>query len=232
MITHRKQCLHCKADFVSKRSDAKYCSGSCRVLALIEREKLYWQKEEEEREKYNEEQYKRFLSGKKQTENQAKQNEHKSPSAPQLNKDNTETSKNQKSLQDEYSAIIEKMKKESIEKEIEDAKKKIEEAKQSICHDISRLLKKNIGYHKKGKILKTFIKSSIRDIERILNSPNSEKMSEDFSPLVFLKEELLPFFENLQITTQKSERIFVDYQIPEDLMAEHEIIYAQVNKES
>ena len=30
---HQKECAHCGKSFVSKRSDAKYCKASCRVMA-------------------------------------------------------------------------------------------------------------------------------------------------------------------------------------------------------
>lgn len=37
---HLKQCLHCDKDFVSKRSDTKYCSGYCRSI-FHHKKKLY-----------------------------------------------------------------------------------------------------------------------------------------------------------------------------------------------
>ena len=40
MRQHHKNCLFCKAPFVSKRSDALYCSGACKQLNCLERKGL------------------------------------------------------------------------------------------------------------------------------------------------------------------------------------------------
>jgi len=113
MITHNNKCLHCKCSFLSKRSDAKYCSDSCRVLAYIERQKKYWQEEQKKYDDYNLALSERFRLLKKQKDNQAKDNEQQVSSMPPKNHEETIKAKELKDLQEWVKTAFENLKREN-----------------------------------------------------------------------------------------------------------------------
>ncbi len=116
MISHTQLCLHCKYVFVSKRSDAKYCSTSCRVLACIERQKKYWQEEMEKQKRYDEEQFKRYQLREQQKGNQVKQNEQNVSSISVQNNEEPIISDAVKDLQEWIKTSFENLKRENQER--------------------------------------------------------------------------------------------------------------------